>query len=377
MVSHAMNTLAPERRRLPCPPLASGRKPARLGRRFLFQVRNRRGLGHMMRGLNIARELAALDPQAEILFYLRTPPAEGFWPASVRYVVDPDPDALRHWPEVLADFAPDVVVYDTMLPAAAEPVTAGAKCAYIMRKCLAEEQQQVFRHPFLERVELILVPHSEAQFAYPLPAAIAGRTRFVGPIVRRPDAAAQAALCAKYGLKRGDFLLTSTVGGGGFEAQADAFFAAVLHAHRRLHGRLPGLRHIVVQGPNYGKRLAPLPGMTLVDFEPEMINLLAISNLVVAEGGYNTVNEIAITRTPAIFLPSARGKDDQFERVQALAERGLARVIGDADGEALAEHIAALFVFSSELAAMRARYAGDAGEIGNRRAAQALLELVA
>ncbi|MBS1137856.1 MAG: hypothetical protein H6R11_1810, partial [Proteobacteria bacterium] len=110
--------------------------PPNRARRFLFQVRNRRGLGHMMRGLNIARELRALDPAAEILFYLRTPPSAGFWKTDFRYVVERDPDGLASWPEVLQQFGPDVVVYDTMLPkdASAEPLAESARYVYIMRK---------------------------------------------------------------------------------------------------------------------------------------------------------------------------------------------------------------------------------------------------
>lgn len=350
-----------------------------MGRRFLFQVRNRRGLGHMMRGLNIARELRALDPQCEILFYLRAAPAAGLWPADLRYVVENDPDALTYWPKVLGAFAPHVVVYDTMLPqdAAAEPLAATAKYVYIMRKCLADEQRAVFRNPFLARMALILVPHTAEQFGYRLPPEIAPRTRFVGPIVRLPEAAVQAALRGKYGIRPGDFVLTSTVGGGGFEDQADAFFAAVFAAHRNLHGALPGLRHIVVQGPNYAKRLTAPPGVTLLAFEPEMINLLAVSDLVIAEGGYNTVNEIRITRTPAIFLPSERGKDDQEERVRALEAAGLGIVIVPPDGPRIAQCVQSLVRAPQQLAAMRARYAGESAEVGNRAAAAALLELVA
>jgi predicted glycosyltransferase len=350
---------------------------AAAAKRILFQVRNRRGLGHMMRGLNIARALRELDPSAEILFYLRTPPAEGLWSGGFRYLVESDPDALSHWPQVLREFRPDVVVYDTMLPRdpAAEPVVDSARYAYIMRKCLEDKQREVFANPFLDRMSACIVPHVPEQFGYEVPERIRGRTTFVGPIVRLPDPAAQAALRAKYGIRPGDFLLTSTVGGGGFEAQADAFFATVYDAHRRLQGALPGLRHLVVQGPNYAKALEPLPGMTVVAVEPEMINLLAISDLVIAEGGYNTVNEIRVTRSPAIFLPSERGNDNQEERVRALERSGLGFVFAPGEGAAVAARVLQLSREPASLAAMRSRYASDCAPLGNRAAAEKLLEL--
>ena len=352
--------------------------PPNRARRFLFQVRNRRGLGHMMRGLNIARELRALDPAAEILFYLRTPPSAGFWNTDFRYVVERDPDGLASWPEVLQQFGPDVVVYDTMLPkdASAEPLAESARYVYIMRKCLAEKQRQVFANPFLDRMAAILVPHVPEQFGYALPERIRDRTAYVGPIVRLPEAQTQSALRAKYGIGDGDFVLTSTVGGGGFEAQADVFFDTVFEVHRRIAGRLPHLRHLVIQGPNYAKTLAPLPGMTVIAFEPEMVNLLAASDLVIAEGGYNTVNEIRVTRTPAIFLPSVRGNDDQEERVRALAQRGLGFVFAPGAAAAIAEQVLDLAASPATLAAIRRRYGEDRAVLGNRAAAQRILDLV-
>ncbi len=346
--------------------------------RFLFQVRNRRGLGHMMRGLNIARAMRAIDPQAEILFYLRTPPAEGFWRPEFGYVVERDPDSLASWPEVLREFAPDVVVYDTMLPkdATAEPLVDGARYVYIMRKCLPDKQREVFANPFLERMAALLVPHLPEQFGYEVPRAIRDRTAFVGPIVRLPEAATQAALRRKYRIAETDFLLTSTVGGGGFEAQADTFFDTVFEVHRRIAGQIPRLRHLVIQGPNYAKTLEALPRMTVVAFEPQMVDLLAASDLVIAEGGYNTVSEIRVTRTPAIFLPSVRGNDDQEERVRALASRGLGFVFDPAAAAAIADKVLELARQPELLAGIRARYADDRMELGNQAAARRILDLV-
>ncbi len=222
----------------------------------------------------------------------------------------------------------------------------------------------------------ILVPHVQEQFGYALPDKIRDRTAYVGPIVRLPDAQTQAALRAKYGIRDGDFVLSSTVGGGGFEAQADVFFATVFEMHRRIAARLPHLRHLVIQGPNYAKTLVPLPGMTVIAFEPEMVNLLAASDLVVAEGGYNTVNEIRVTRTPAIFLPSVRGNDDQEERVRALAQRGLGFVFAPDAAGAIADQVMDLAARPETLAAIRRRYGEDQAVLGNRAAAQRILDLV-
>lgn len=347
-------------------------------KRFLFQVRNRRGLGHMMRGLNIARELRRIDPAAEILFYMRTAPANGFWPDDIRFVVEPDPDVLSEWPAVLERFRPDVVVYDTMLPKqpADEPVAASARYAYIMRKCLADEQQEVFANAFLERMAAIIVPHEPAEFGYAVPSSIRARTRFVGPIVRLPDLESQQAVRQKYRVAERGFLLTSTVGGGGFDRQAEQFFAAVADAHQYFVDAIPRLSHVVVKGPNFRGQLVPLPGMTVVDVEPDMINLLAASDLVIAEGGYNTVNEIRISKTPAVFMPSVRGKDNQEERVRKLEASGFGRVVAPASGGRLATEVRELATTPGLLDEIRARYRSDHVMTGNRAAARQLWALL-
>ena len=84
-----------------------------------------------------------------------------------------------------------------------------------MRQANPDKQAAVFASPFLDRVGLIVIPHTEAEFGYRLPVALERRSAFVGPIVRLPIRSRQARARARYGIRPGDFVLTSTVGGGG------------------------------------------------------------------------------------------------------------------------------------------------------------------
>lgn len=345
------------------------------GGRFLFRIPNRRGLGHLMRGLNISRELVRLRPGARILFYVRTPPPAVLWDSRFEYRVEGEAEGYRDWAEATRSFAADVVIYDTTLPDEWEQEYGQAGRAYILRKWREERQDEVLAHPLLRHMDAVIVPHTPEEWDLAPPAWLRSRLSFVGPIVRLPEAAAQQRLRARYALRAGDFVLTSTCGGGGFEAQADRFFRTVWQVHAALAAVLPELRHIVVKGPNYAKALAPPPGVLLVDTEPDMINLLAISDLVIAEGGYNTVNEIRASATPAVFLPSARGKDDQEERVLELERRGLARVFREREQGQAPAGVLELCAGAGRLAAMRRRYAAERLEFGNRRAAERIAEL--
>jgi len=343
----------------------------------LFQIHNRRGLGHLVRALNIAREIRALAPATEVVLYTRSEPADGFRHPGIRYAVETDPEAPTHWPEVVRAAAPNAVVYDTILPRhpGAEPVHPPTRVAYIMRRCQEAQQRAVFAHPWLDRAAAILVPHEPDEFGYEVPERLRARTTFVGPIVRLPTCDGQVRLRERYDLREGDFVLTSTAGGGGFAEQADAFFETVFAVHRHLAPGMRRLRHLVVQGPNFRRALEPLPGMTVVAVEPEMIDLLALSDLAIAEGGYNTVNEVRVTRTPAVFLPGRRGVDDQGERVRALEARGLALVLSGFGADEVAARVAELCASAIALREMRRRYAEDHMQVGNRVAAERILGL--
>lgn len=343
--------------------------------RILFQTHNRRGLGHLMRGINIATELMGLEPAAEMLFYSKNPSARQVCGDRFKSFIETDEAGLSHWPEVVASFRPDVIIYDTVLPKAGEsvPLSANTRQVYIMRKSKPERHAEIVQHPLVRALDRIIIPHTLDEFTYALPPELAKKAAFVGPIVRKPSKVIEAALREKYRIGPEDFLLTSTVGGGGFQDQADHFFEIVFEIHRQIAPRIAGLRHLVVEGPHYKKTLQPLEGMTLIKSEPDMVSLLSISDLVIAEGGYNTVNEIRLVKTPAIFLPSERNFDDQQERVDALEMKGLARVFSGGAPKKIGQNVAEIITGKDALQAMRESYARDHMPWGNKKAAELIL----
>jgi hypothetical protein len=120
------------------------RRPARV----LFQSHHRKGMGHLVRGLNIAREITALDETADIHFYTKAAPPEAHWNPRFHCNVEPAATGLIYWPEVRA-VSPDIVVFDTLLRRVpeAEPLQPSARFAFVMRKCVDVKQHEVFEHP--------------------------------------------------------------------------------------------------------------------------------------------------------------------------------------------------------------------------------------
>lgn len=340
------------------------------GPTVLFQTHNRRGLGHLMRGLNLAREMLELVPDARVVMQTRNAAAAAFCPPSVTCIVESGPGTS--WREVLAASAPDLVVYDTLVPEHPddEPLGAHTRVAMVLRKSRAEQHAEILASGFLERCDAIVVPHRPEEFGLPLPVEVARRTRFVGPVARRPDPRRQDALRRRYGLRPGEALLVSTAGGGGFAQSAGRFLQAVRAVQEAL-ARVPiPVRHLVVLGPHHPGPPPVIPGAQVIPVEPALIDLFALADLVLSEGGYNSVSELRVVGTPAVFLPGDRRLDDQQERVGALAELGVARVV---TLPAAADVVAGLLSRPGLLDAMRRRAMADPVPLGNRAAAEHLL----
>ena len=342
---------------------------------LLFQAHSRRGLGHLARGLNIANEVRALATGAEITFHVSNDAAASCCPSSYRCIIERGANQAISWAEACRQVEPDVSVFDTVLRPE-DVAAATSRRVFVLRKTYGTRHDALLSSAALEQMHLVIVPHGEEEFDSPLPAHIRKRTAFVGPIVRLPTRAGKEAIRRKYDIAPGDFVLTSTAGGGGFTETASRVFQAARAAHALLRPLLPTLRHVVVLGPQCTLPVDPLPGMTVVRSEPELVNLFALSSLVVAESGYNTVNELRVVKTPAVFIPGPRTYDDQEERARALEALGLARVSTGSPDD-MAKQIAKVATSGDTLGDMHRCYAVDRVDTGNRAAAERILELVA
>ncbi len=339
--------------------------------RLLFHSPSRRGLGHVMRGANLARAVLAADPSASVLLHVANA-AAGPACGEVPWVAG-DHTAPRAWQRLLDGFRPTLVVFDTILPGAWASDTTPR--AFVWRASVDARHEATVASPALAAMRTLVVPHASEEFGRALPAGVAARATFTGPIVRTTDPAGQARVRARYGLAADDVVITSTVGGGGFDDSAAWLLDLVYRAHTRWQATVPRLRHLVVRGPLASDAAAAPPtGLTLIDHDFDLVHLFAVSTLVVAEAGYNTISELRHVRVPALLAPGARTYDDQAARARALEAMGVARVVGRHDPAGALETLAALPLDGPALAAMRAAANAAPFEPGNARAARALLD---
>jgi len=159
---------------------------------------------------------------------------------------------------------------------------------------------------------------------------VAAKVRYVGYLRRETRTRSPQQVRSELGLRTGRLVLV-TVGGGG-DAYRD--LRAVLQALRARPAAVP-FDCVVVAGPLMPvaerKRLqALLPAdrsLRLLDAVVDLVDYVAAADVVVARAGYNTVCEILSFARPAVLIPRATVNREQLLRAEALAQRGLARLI--------------------------------------------------
>lgn len=356
----------------------NARQLRRLWRRrkptIVFRISNRRGIGHWMRARNIAMEILDQAPDADVHFLLRAAVRELPVDPRIECHLAPDParlDGLAGLPEAVR---PDVLVDDTILPPTLPD--SSSRSVFILRRCADARQAALLADPVLRARALIVVPHTPEEFGTPIPADLLARVVHVGPIVRRPDPDVRARLDAKYGLAPGDFVFVSTPGGGGYVEDSERFLRLVSELHHRLGAAQPRLRHLVFTGPQSSVDYGALDDrMTVAAAEPELVTLLTRADAVLSAGGYNSVNELRLTRRPAFFAPGARSHDDQAERVRALERSGVALVVDPGEPEGAARTIVAACTDGETLSRMRRNHEALDFRPGNALSARHILEV--
>lgn len=340
----------------------------------LLTATGRRGLGHLVRGLNIARAMKRIDPGVRIELLVRGGLPDGMAEPGLLdalHEVSADDD----WEDTIRRLAPRLTVWDTTPPRRSIVARNGCRHALVMRNVRHATRRRLLTPASLSRFDRIVVPHDPDELGAELDPELAGRCALVGPIVRVPRPEATAELRDRYTLGPDEFVLVSTAGGGGFADHAALLFDALRLAQPDLAARIGNLRHLLVLGPRYAGPPPRVPGIEAVTSEPDLVGLFALASCVVAACGYNTVNELRGTRAPAVLLPGRRTHDDQLERARWMSARGMAAVAaGTAD--ACARTIVATCGDPPTLHRMRLAHDRHPLDAGNDRAALALLELL-
>jgi predicted glycosyltransferase len=169
---------------------------------------------------------------------------------------------------------------------------------------------------------------------YGLSPRLNGRVRHTGYVLWAEPGASREEVRARLGLASGDALVVATVGGGG---DGDAVLSSLLTAFAG--GERPGMRLVVVTGPLMAgataralrEQAASNPGVTMIEFDPDLPALVAAADCVVSMGGYNSMTELLAAGTPGVIVPRVEPRLEQWIRASAMAQRGLCTLVHPAD----------------------------------------------
>src|SRR5262249_23597706 len=297
---------------------------------ILFQAPNSAGLGHINRVAAIAIAIRDREPDAMLFVTVQGGGRHSLLDtARLNYVCLPDGPlvykfgsytpwgsavVLKTSREIIYGLGPELIVCDTIpcrpfIAAATEMNVPIALCA---RKTKNDRGYFELLRDLDGAVDLLLIPHEPDEVE--VPARPASRTHCVGNIVRprAPDHRPTT-------LHSKQLLVT---GGGGGAPRTVHFYNLAMEAFARRRREDPYLDCVIVPGPLFSQwwDLRIVEGVRVIPSVPEIRDLIAGSDLVICQAGYNTISEIKQFNVPCICIPAMRGFDDQFARALAAAK---------------------------------------------------------
>jgi predicted glycosyltransferase len=161
---------------------------------------------------------------------------------------------------------------------------------------------------------------------YEFPESVVRKTVYCG-YLKRPTVSARRS----DGPPR---ILVTTGGGGDGSDLIEAYLAGLATLPRNV-----ALRSTVIFGPQMQqerrldllRRFDYMADVNFLEFEADMTNLYAESDVVVSQAGYNTVCELLSFSRRAILIPRSEPVREQLIRARLLAERGFFECIEPRD----------------------------------------------
>ena len=316
--------------------------------KIIFYSTDGIGLGHIMRGINIAKELKKII-KCEILFVTNTPfidifEREGF--CFERGTTDPyelyngniSPDDYKRVNEefllsVIKKNYPHIIVFDLIV---VPSVIAYAKknnifLVYILRELYNWHYLLSYKDylPSFDLVLLACIPDPVLISKFKSIGFNKNKIFYTGNIFREPDQNKIDSLKLKYKKKDKELLITITAGGGGFSKETKNFFSIVGVIAKKIgselrkrKGNFINIRWLLIKGPLFQEDINLPDNIEVHDYEMDLPELFFISDLVVSAGGYNSVNEIIASKTPALIYPFPTRIDSQITRISAYTSMG-------------------------------------------------------
>ncbi|MFW9876996.1 MAG: radical SAM protein, partial [Candidatus Thorarchaeota archaeon] len=358
--------------------------------KILFFVEGRKSLGHINRCIELAKSILKLESNNEIKFILDSDFTQPFKKNDFEFIrINPlDKDkgtyggnlpAEYNQPikEVLLKEKPDIIIFDTFFPydILNDLELRKIRKILLLRKYKDNIMQIFLSNEFYKAFDLILVPNSreeflnfENKFSKQLDSF-----KFIGSITKDVTGSIKKEKDNK------KLKILALCGGGGFD-DADKFINANLSIHSSIKNKIKNLDYCIITGPfykNYKKLKKKEEGILKIkDYEEDIISLMQNADLIISQAGYNTINEIILTKTPAIIMSGYRNNDDQVERSLKLEKYGVAIVVNNYNIEKISGIVLDYYENKNKLDNVKKNFDKIKLDIGNEKATIEILDLL-
>lgn len=331
-------------------------------------------LGHFRIADIISREIIELDKKSEITIVSDEDYSRMFDDPRIKYKkIDPPKNTDRsgcmlkggytlNINKVINKIKPQALVFETFFPQDLFKQNAwlGIKKFLIVSTFSLKTIRYFFLYNFQKYFDRVIFLRNFTGDISPAikKLNIAGKKRIkvFGPLVKRVSKKAELIVRDKYGFKKDDFLILATFGGGGFiknnQRELVKLLSIFLNCFKEIASENKKIKFVVITGPFVDKKFPLLKNDNIIikKYEPNFPELIKLSNLVICQGGHNTLNEVVLVKTPAIVTPVEReGYDDQLLRAKKLEKKGGCIVLNKIDRYLLKEKIEYLYKNGPEL----------------------------
>lgn len=305
--------------------------------KLLIHAINGIGLGHVIRTTRIAEALRKISPDDEIVFATNTKYSIVLKKNYKTYTLKKDTREVIEGrysygeylqynamaiKKIISHERPDAVLFDCELNKELLVFCRknSIKTVYVQRITTPERFSDIKKH--LDLFDSVIIPHEEEGFPSDQKDFLLKLSAvFVGPIIDLHD-------CPK-GSAREKILITFGSGAGIPEnaplfSAVDSFLSflrkndCVIGSHRADVD--------IITGPFY-EGGCDLSGFAARVTSDHLVQDMYRSKIVISGAGYNTINEIISTKTPAVVIPLSRRWDDQFQRAKNLSLSGCIEVV--------------------------------------------------
>jgi len=352
--------------------------------KIAFFVEAIRSIGHTTRCIEIAKSLKKINENLEFLFIVNSSFLDPFKKNGFKFFNVNLPDLGSKGGSLLVDYTnhmklfllqekPNIFVFDTFFPNDMNKniIYKKIKKVLILRKYRESHLQIFFDKKYFDYFDLILVPHPKEEFKrYGQHTGQTDKFQFVDPIIKDFDG-----FITRKINRKDHYKILVLCGGGGYE-DSEKFVRTNIEIYDAIKSKIKSLEFKIITGPLY-KNFKILEkhnkgSLKIINHSDSVPQLMLESDLIISEAGYNTINEIILSKKPAVLIPGYRNNDDQMERALGLEKLGVAKVVKEYNAKEAVKQLLEIYnnyeTFKKNFNKLRLRR-------GNEEAAEKIIEL--